>query len=163
LDAESKGSKSKNKLWLKFKAMLSKKVKDYLIEEGFFDETEDKQYQKVISDLDIPLDTAFADFNLHTNSVTFSGQLSDLYNICWFTINSGYLTQVDNIQKALKLPSEYIPLDSFEGEGGFFYNRKTGEVLEIELGEKLKEFLSGKLQPQWKNFNDFLEWYFELS
>ena len=36
-------------------------------------------------------------------------------------------------QAVLGIPSEYLPLDSFEGEGGFFYNRNTGEVLEIEL------------------------------
>ena len=67
------------------------------------------------------------------------------------------------LRSALNLPEEYIPLDSFEGEGGFFYNRKTGEVLELELGQKLIDFQSGKLQPQWKDFNAFLEWYFELG
>ena len=56
------------------------------------------------------------------------------------------------MQSALKLPEEYIPLDSFEGEGGFFYNRLTGEVLELELGQKTIEFQKGKLLPQWKDF-----------
>ena len=65
-------------------------------------------------------------------------------------------------QAVLGIPSEYLPLDSFEGEGGFFYNRNTGEVLEIELGEKLINFQNGKLSPQWKDFNSFLEWYFGL-
>ncbi len=143
--------------------MLSKKIKDYLIKEGLYDETEDKQYEKAIADLGISFDTDFADFNLHTNAVTFSGQAYDIYNVCWFLINSTYLEQIDNMQKALKLPSEYIPLDSFEGDGGCFYNRKTGEVLEVELGQKLIDFLSGNLQPQWQTFNDFLEWHFELS
>ena len=44
----------------------------------------------------------------------------------------------------LKLPDEYLPLDSFEAEGGFFYNRKTEEVLEIEIGRKTNQF------PEWK-------------
>ena len=67
------------------------------------------------------------------------------------------------MQSALNLPKEYIPLDSFEGEGGFFYNRKTGEVLELELGQKLIDFQNGQLKPQWKDFNSFLEWFFELE
>lgn len=67
------------------------------------------------------------------------------------------------MQSALKLPEEYIPLDSFEGEGGFFYNRLTGEVLELELGQKTIEFQKGKLLPQWKDFNEFLEWFFALD
>ena len=55
-----------------------------------------------------------------------------------------------------------LPLDSFEAEGGFFYNRNTGEVLEIELGEKLINFQNGKLSPQWKDFNSFLGCYLGL-
>jgi len=143
--------------------MLSNKLKDYLVNEGLYDETDVDEYEKVIHDLGIQLDTAFADFNLHTNAVTFSGKKYDLYNICWFEINSFYSEQIENMHKALKLPFEYIPLDSFEGEGGFFYNRNTGEVAEIELGETLLDFLNGNLKPQWTDFNIFLEWYFDLS
>ena len=82
--------------------------------------------------LGIDLQTPFAQFNLYTNSITFSGRYSDIYNVCWFAINSTYFEQIGYMQSALKLPEEYIPLDSFEGEGGFFYNRLTGEVLELE-------------------------------
>jgi len=143
--------------------MLSEKVKNYLIENGMYDDTEDETYQKVMSDLGINLETPFAQFNLYTNDITFSGKYNDLYNVCWFAINSTYFEQIESMRSALNLPEEYIPLDSFEGEGGFFYNRKTGEVLELELGQKLIDFQSGKLQPQWKDFNAFLEWYFELG
>jgi hypothetical protein len=50
-------------------------------------------------------------------------------------------------------------LDSFEAEDGFFYNKITEEVIELELGEKLIEFHNGNLKPQWKDFNTFLEWF----
>lgn len=143
--------------------MLSQKVKDYLIAEGLYDEADDKQYKKVILDLNIPLNTAFADLNLHTNVVNFSGKLRDLYNVCWFAINTNFELNIEATHKVLKLPEDYIPLDSFEAEGGFFYNRKTGEVLELELGQKLIDFQNGKLQPQWKDFNSFLEWYFDIE
>ena len=143
--------------------MLSEKVKEYLKEKGLYDESEDADYQKVMDDLGIKLDTPFAQFNLYADDITFSGKYNDLYNVCWFAINSTYFEQIESMRSALNLPEEYIPLDSFEGEGGFFYNRKTGEVLELELGQKLIDFQSGKLQPQWKDFNAFLEWYFELG
>lgn len=143
--------------------MLSIKIRNYLKSEKLLDESIDDRYIKVINELGIPNDSLFADFNLNTNAVTFSGLSNDLYNVCWFTINSSYSEQIENMQSILNLPKEYIPLDSFEGEGGFFYNRKTGEVIELELGEKLKDFHEGKLLPQWKDFNDFLEWYFELD
>ena len=143
--------------------MLSEKLKEYLVETGLYDTTEDANYRKVMSDLEINFETPFARFHLYTNAVTFSGRYSDIYNVCWFAINSTYFEQIGYMQSALKLPEEYIPLDSFEGEGGFFYNRLTGEVLELELGQKTIEFQKGKLLPQWKDFNEFLEWFFALD
>ena len=47
--------------------MLSEKVKNYLIENGMYDDTEDEAYKKVMSDLGINLETPFAQFNLYTN------------------------------------------------------------------------------------------------
>lgn len=143
--------------------MLSNKVRKYLVDAGVFDETRDEAYEQVMSDLVIRLDSAFAEFNLYTNAITFSGKYSEIYNVCWFAINSTYSDQVERMHSVLNLPEEYIPLDSFEGEGGFFYNRLTGEVLELELGQKLIDFQCGRLQSQWKDFNAFLEWYFELE
>lgn len=142
--------------------MLSEKIKEYLREESLYDETDDINYQQVIAKLNIDRNSAFADFNMHTNAVTFSGKGNDLYNICWFVINSSYYDQVKNMSIALKLPEEYIPLDSFEGEGGYFYNRNTGQVLELEL-RSYADFQNGTLQPQWDDFNSFLEWYFEIA
>ena len=42
--------------------MLSEKVKNYLIENGIYDDTEDETYKKVMSDLGINLETPFAQF-----------------------------------------------------------------------------------------------------
>ena len=143
--------------------MLSNKVRKYLVDAGVFDETRDEAYEQVMSDLGIRLDSAFAEFNLYTNAITFSGKYSEIDNVCCFAIKSTYSDQVERMHSVLNLPEEYIPLDSFEGEGGFFYNRLTGEVLELELGQKLIDFQCGRLQSQWKDFNAFLEWYFELE
>jgi hypothetical protein len=96
------------------------------------------------------------------DSPTFYGRHQELYQICWFAINANYELAITFAHDALELPNEYIPLDSFEGEGGFFYNRSTGAVLEVELGQKLIDFQKGKLQPQWHDFNSFVEWFFEI-
>lgn len=142
--------------------MLSNKVIDYLNKQGVYSEKEDKAYKKALIDLGIDLNSDFALFNLNTTEITFQGQCGEIYNVCWFKIYSNDLSYGIERQAVLGIPSEYLPLDSFEGEGGFFYNRNTGEVLEIELGEKLINFQNGKLSPQWKDFNSFLEWYFGL-
>ena len=143
--------------------MLSEKIKNYLIDSEFYDGTEDETYQKVMSDLGIDLQRPFAQFHIYTNQVTFLGKRAELYNVCWFAINSTYYQQMESMRSIFKLPEEYIPLDSFEGEGGFFYNRNTGEVLELTLGKVYEDFQQGKLKPQWPDFNTFLEWFFDLS
>ncbi|AMQ00349.1 hypothetical protein AY601_3483 [Pedobacter cryoconitis] len=143
--------------------MLSDKIKNFCKSKNWWYEEFTQQYSNVILDLEISLDSDFAQFYLHAEQgPTFYSRKKELYQICWSSINSSYMDQINHLQKVLAIPHEYIPLDSFEGEGGFFYNRKTEEVIEIALGEKLKDFLDGKLLPQWKTINSFLEWYFEL-
>lgn len=77
--------------------------------------------------------------------------------------SSDYMLAMENAHAVLKLPEEYIPLDSFEGEYGFFCNKKTDEVIGLGLGQQMEDFYAGKLDSQWKSFNSFLEWYFELT
>lgn len=143
--------------------MLSEKIKSFLEARGTYDGSDDAAYRGVLEELNIPLDTAFADFNLHTTDVTFSGRKYEVYNVCWFVLNSNYDLDLKAAREQLKIPDEYIPLDSFEAGGGFFYNRKTEAVVELELGEKLKSFMRGELEPQWQSFNAFLEWFFDLE
>lgn len=104
-----------------------------------------EKYKTALINLGIDLNSDFAFFNLHTTEMTFLGRHSEMYNVCWFSIYSDDLSYaIESARNILKLPDEYLPLDSFEAEGGFFYNRKTEEVIEIELGEKLINF------PEWK-------------
>lgn len=145
--------------------MLSEKVKKLFSEKGYIPLTEeDKEiFTNALIELNIPLNSSIAELNLSTYGPTFSGKY-ELYNLAWFKIYSDDLDYaLEYAQDDLNLPDEYLPLDNFEAEHGFFYNLNTGEVLELELGEQLEKFLSGELKPQWKNFNDFLEWFFELD
>lgn len=143
--------------------MLSEKIKTFCKEKGWWDDDYMVEYADALRKLNIDLTTDFATFFLHVeDSPTFYGRHQELYQICWFAINTNYDLAITFAHDALELPNEYIPLDSFEGEGGFFYNRSTGAVLEIELGQKLIDFQKGELQPQWHDFNSFVEWFFEI-
>jgi hypothetical protein len=143
--------------------MLSEKIKTFCKEKGWWNDDYTVEYADALRKLNIDLTTDFATFFLHVeDSPTFYGRHQELYQICWFAINTNYDLAITFAHDALELPNEYIPLDSFEGEGGFFYNRSTGAVLEIELGQKLIDFQKGELQPQWHDFNSFAEWFFEI-
>jgi hypothetical protein len=143
--------------------MLSKKIKTFCKEKGWWNDDYTQEYADALRKLKIDLTSDFATFFLHVeDSPTFYGRHQELYQICWFAINTNYDLAITFAHDALELPNEYIPLDSFEGEGGFFYNRSTGAVLEIELGQKLIDFQKGELQPQWHDFNSFVEWFFEI-
>ena len=143
--------------------MLSEKIKTFCKEKGWWNDDYTQEYADALRKLNIDLTTDFATLFLHVeDSPTFYGRHQELYQICWFAINTNYELAITFAHDALELPNEYIPLDSFEREGGFFYNRSTGAVLEIELGQKLIDFQKGELQPQWHDFNSFVEWFFEI-
>jgi hypothetical protein len=52
--------------------------------------------------------------------------------------------------------------DSFPGERGYFYNKETGEVFDVGLGDSLREFLGGNMKSRWNGFNEFIEWFFDI-
>ena len=139
--------------------MLSNKVINFCKNNGWWFNDVSEEYSNVLLDLNISLETDFSQFYLHAeDGPTFYSRGYELYQICWFSINSHYDLDIKRTHEILKMPKQYIPLDSFEGEEGFFYNIKTGEIISFKLGEELSY-----LQPQWNNFNEFLEWYFELN
>lgn len=143
--------------------MLSEKVKGYLKENGWWYDDSTASYENALSSIGIDLNSDIAFFFLHAGSEPmFSGRKGDIYHLCWFIINTDYQLNVKSAHESLKIPEDYIPLDGFEGGGGYFYNRKTGEIVELEFGDKLIKFLNGSLKPQWKDFNSFIEYFFDL-
>ncbi|WP_242514464.1 hypothetical protein [Enterobacter cloacae] len=123
-----------------------------------------QEYSDALLSLGIDLSSDFAQFYLHVeDGVTFHSRNHEIYQICWFVINSSYQLDLKRTHEILKIPSEYIPLDGFQSEGGYFYNKKTGEVLFINVGDTLTKFLQGELKPQWGDFNSFIEWFFDLD
>ncbi|MCK6077467.1 SMI1/KNR4 family protein [Paenibacillus silvae] len=144
--------------------MLSIKVIEHCRVNGWWHEDVPVEYEEALRKLNVDLNSDFAQFYLHAeDGPTFYSRHQELYQICWVIENTVYLDDMNVAQLTLGLPEAYIPLDSFEGEGGFFYNRQTDEVVLVELGESIERFLSGESKPQWADFNAFLEWYFELA
>lgn len=143
--------------------MLTDKIKEFCKLNGWWYEDTSEEYITVIKELGINVKSEFAEFYLHAeDNSTFYSRNKEIYQICWFSINSNYELDLERTHKALNLPLEFIPLDSFEGGGGFFYNKNTGEIIELELGEKFEHFQNGIIDTKWNSFNEFLEWYFEL-
>ena len=69
--------------------MLNDNVREFLLNRSWLITEEDQEYDRVISDLAIPMDSDFAEFQRFTTESTFSTKKGpELINICWFSIYS---------------------------------------------------------------------------
>ncbi|NKS64205.1 hypothetical protein GS966_23340 [Rhodococcus hoagii] len=145
--------------------MLSALLVDHLARKGWWFDDATDDYRNALSTLGVDESSQFGQFYLHAeDGPTFNGRNREIYQICWFLVNSNdYSASVARTHDALKLPSEYLPLDNFQGEYGFFYNKNSEEVLRLGSGAEWRDFQEGKLLPQWADFSSFLEWYFGLT
>lgn len=144
--------------------MLSEKVIDYLKSNNWWYDDPSQEYADALMDMNVPLESDFSKFYLHAeDSPNFSNGNLELYQVGWFILNSSYLDQTKNIQKSLDITENYIPLNSFEANKGYLYNKNDDSVIYIEAGQKLKNFQDGIIDTKWNSFNEFLEWYFGLN
>ncbi|WP_447872844.1 hypothetical protein [Serratia fonticola] len=145
--------------------MLSEKLINFCKQKNWWFDNVTHEYKEALITLGVDINSDFSHFYLHVEDCpTFFGRGREIYQICWFIINSNdYFLSVERTRNILRLPEEYIPLDDFQGEYGYFYNKKTQEVLGLGLGEQWHDFMDGKLKPQWADFTTFMEWFFELS
>jgi hypothetical protein len=144
--------------------MISKKVVDYCKQQGWWYDDASLEYEQELKKLGVDLSTDFSQFYLHVeDGPTFISGGKEIFQICWFSKNTNFDLTLRRTHETLGIPQDYLPLDSFEGESGFFYNKITEEVFEISLGDSIIEFQQGRLKAQWPNFNEFLESFFELA
>lgn len=54
---------------------------------------------------------------------------------------------------------DFLRISSIEGEGSYFYNRKTDAVHDASWGQE-PDMVSGKLEPKFSSFAEFLDWYY---
>lgn len=146
--------------------MLTPKLINYFKDQNWWFEEEEPQYREALMALNIDIQSDFAKFYLHVedNPTFLNKKGEEIYQIGWFLVNSDtYLLNIKNIHHPrFNLSTDYLPLDMFEGEYGYFYNQKTGEVVGLGVGKSLQDFLEGKLKPQWDSFSDFLAYFFDI-
>ncbi|WP_208458861.1 hypothetical protein [Burkholderia sp. BCC0322] len=128
----------------------------------WFDDVE-PTYRDALLRMGIDISSDFSQFYLHVeDGPTFTSKNGEIYQICWFLNNSDYDIRLRMTREVLNVPEPYIPLDSFSGERGYFYNTETDEVFDLGLGGSLKRFMGGGINPRWNNFNEFIEWFFDI-
>jgi len=57
------------------------------------------------------------------------------------------------------ITDRYLQISSIEGEYSYFYDKETDAVYGVDWGE-MDDFMAENLEPEWKSFYDFLEWYY---
>ena len=143
--------------------MLSDRLIDFFKQQGWWYQDASADYALELDRLGVDAASEFGQFCLHVeDGPTFIWRGRELYQVCWFARNTDYALAVRSCHATLGLPQAYLPLDSFEGESGYFYHRDTGQVLAVSLGSALLDFKEGGWTPQWLTFSDFLVHYFGL-
>jgi hypothetical protein len=144
--------------------MISNKIVNYCKQKGWWYDDASADYEAELNKVGIDVASDIGQFYLHAeDGPTFISGGKEICQLCWFIKDTNFDLALKRVHEVLEIPGEYIPLDSFEGEYGFFYNKISGEVIELSLGDSLSNFRSGRLSPQWQSFNGFLESFFELG
>lgn len=127
---------------------------------GWWYDTSSEEYISAIRDLDIDPNSTIGQFYSHAeDGPTFTSKGVVLYHICWFLLFSTYELDILRASDGLGLPKEFIPLDSFEGEVGFFYNKQSEEVFQFSLNRSPENTMQLTTIAKWATFDLFLDWY----
>jgi hypothetical protein len=147
--------------------MLSNKIIDFLKSKNWWFEDITEKYSDVLLDLKIPLDSDFAQFFLHAeDGPTFLSRSIEMYQVCWFMINSSDLKllmeNIWNNKQGVSLPNSFIPISAPVDNKFLFYNIETEKVYDVSQSE-FHKVSNNESEPTWSSFNDFLIWYFRLE
>ncbi|MDB5707082.1 MAG: hypothetical protein JWN66_4198 [Sphingomonas bacterium] len=56
------------------------------------------------------------------------------------------------------IPDRFVAMTSLEGEGGYFYDKATGNIVDFELAHRA-DFVAGDRRILGETVFDFLRWY----
>jgi len=147
--------------------MLSEKIKKFLQQNKWLDlELEDAEYDKVLQELNIPLDSAFAEFQRFTTLDSFStAKAAEIFNICWESLYGDFHLLAESLWENRpwgNLPKNFVPFSHYSGDSLLLYDTVGQGVYYVNDAE-INEIIQGEFAPQWRNFNEFLEYYFEVE
>jgi len=144
--------------------MLSKTIVDFCTSNGWWFDDASADYAAELRKLDIDPDSECATFYLHADDgPTFNQGGDEIYQLCWFSKYTNYDLALKRTHDTLQLPVTYLPLCSFEGGNGYFYDRADGSVVRVSLGGAGSTPGALEIAPKWPTFSAFLEAYFGLS
>ena len=143
--------------------MLDSKLINYLKDKEQWFEDVTAPYEQALSSVGLDLDSDIAQFYLHAeDGATFYSKKQEIYQICWFVINSDYLDLLSSVRNTYELSEDYIPLNDLSN-GTYFYNKKDQSVIFLEAGDVFSAFKEGHFLHKWNDFNQFILWFFELN
>lgn len=125
---------------------------------GKVQRTNREAVERALSNLNVPLDSDFAEFFLNYTITLFRSDVSEeqLCDIAEPTPEIALGTRF--VHDVWELPEQFICVSSVQGEGAYLYDLKTGKVWDFELGSR-EVFLSGRQPAKWNSFFEFMTWY----
>ena len=143
--------------------MLDLKIINHFKNKGQWFDDVSSDYEQALSSIGLDLNSDISKFYLHAeDGSTFYSKNQEIYQMCWFIINSDYMDLLLSSRNAYDLSDDYIPLNDLSN-GTYFYNKKDHSVVFLEAGDVFLEFKSGNTRYKWDSFNQFISWFFELD
>ncbi|WP_063668327.1 hypothetical protein [Aliivibrio fischeri] len=141
--------------------MLSLDLVDYFKDNSWWFDDISEDYKNALISIGLNLNDDISKFYLHVeDGATFYNRNQEIYQLCWFVINTDYSLMAVEARNIFNLSDDYIPLNDMSN-GTYFYNLKDESVVFLDLGESLISFHNGKPEWKWTDFNSFITWYFE--
>ena len=110
----------------------------------------------VLKDMKINDNTTFYEFFKNYAEESSRHNVDLLYGLCEIYEDYKQPFHADNYPN---ITDRYLRISSIEGEGSYFYDKKTDAVYDVDWGD-MDDFMSGKLKPIFTSFYAFLEWYY---
>lgn len=114
--------------------------------------------ERALTELGIPDGSEFAQFyrSYRVSSFHSSQTHFEIVDVAEPSFSVSLATKF--IHEVWKLPDEYVCFSSVEGEGGYLYSKRMGEVWDFDLATR-EEFMRGEIPPRWKSLFEFMIWY----
>lgn len=125
---------------------------------GDFRRSDIERVERALSELGVPCTCEFAEFYRSYRVGTFHSPQTSCELVDVAEPSSSVALVTEFVHEVWGLPDEYVCFSSVEGEGGYLFSKRTGEVWEFALASR-KEFMKGELPPGWKSFFEFMTWY----